>query len=519
MNRTWIFLCLNLVCVAVFAEKPSWHHDYAKAYYEAKQHEKLLLISFYDEDARYVPEPKVMAALQEFVLAELPASATLATDQPSEEDKPLLAYRAFRRLHNGPGLAIVNLKYHADKYGYVVGTLALEDARRSDDRVLQFLEDPIREYDVPMLADDFGLKWHTDYAAAYAEAEAKQKLLFVAFDSDGQRFSPDRKTAGMLRRCVLARLRVEDSGDLLAKEAFRAFHQAPGIGVIDLAHEGAGHGTLVHMLPGEYVTAKGTQTMLALAEGKSKFPALRWHTDFERAKKLAVARKKMLLIAIDNDRQVFEPRPASVPVLHAYVLLRQTIESEVRSDGLLRRLLDLDDLRPMREKAGLVIYDFKYKDQPYYGQVVSAMPFKYLGPNPGNRVFGEEQREFEFFTLEPNTLSRRTLTWAIRVSKGYGENQRLRSADGRPDDTLMAWALKNSQLQKKYGCGHHAGGPMRAEIASPGPGDDIVDGALNMVRIWRSSRPHYGTMVRYHRQFGYDMYPSRTNHWYGTGRF
>ncbi len=32
---------------------------------------------------------------------------------------------------------------------------------------------------------------------------------------------------------------------------------------------------------------------------------------------------------------------------------------------------------------------------------------------------------------------------------------------------------------------------MRCEIASPGLGQDIVDGALNMVRIWRSSPPHY----------------------------
>ncbi|HUT11007.1 MAG TPA: hypothetical protein VMY42_10965 [Thermoguttaceae bacterium] len=519
MNRTCFFLCLNLVCVTVFGEKPSWHQDYAKAYHEAKGNEKLLLLSFYDDDARYVPEPKVTAALQEFVLAELPASATLAADQPGEEDKPLLAYRAFRHLNNAPGLVIVNLKYHADKYGYVVATLALEDAQRSDDRVLQFLEDPIRKYDSHTLADDFGLDWHTDYAAAYAEAEAKEKLLFVAFDCEGQRFLPDGKTAGMLRRCVLARLRVEDSSELLAKEAFRSFHQAPGIGVIDLAHEGAGHGTLVHVVPGEYVTAKGVQAMLALAERASKLPPLRWQTDFEQAKKLAVQQKKMLLIAVDNDQSVFEPKPASVPVLHAYILLRQTTESEVRSEGLLRRLLNLDDLRPMREKAGLVIYDFQHEDEPYYGQVVSAMPFRYLGPDPGNRVFGEEQREFEFFTLEPNTLSRRTLTWAIRVSKGYGESQRLRSADGRPNDTLMAWALKNSELQKKYGCGHHAGGPMRAEIASPGPGEDIVDGALNMVRIWRSSPPHYGTMVRYHPEFGYDMYPSQTNHWYGTGRF
>jgi len=121
--------------------------------------------------------------------------------------------------------------------------------------------------------------------------------------------------------------------------------------------------------------------------------------------------------------------------------------------------------------------------------------------------------------LEPETLTRRTLTWAIRVSKGHGESTRLRSADGIPCETRMAGAQRNSVLQTSYGVGHHAGGLMGGEIASPGPGQDIVDGALNMVRIWRSSPPHYGMMVRFHRRFGYDMHPSSENHWYGTGRF
>ncbi len=147
------------------------------------------------------------------------------------------------------------------------------------------------------------------------------------------------------------------------------------------------------------------------------------------------------------------------------------------------------------------------------------MPYRYIGPKPGNRVFSEREREHEFLILEPGTLSRRTLTWAIRVSKGYGESTRLRSADGRPSEQLMSWAQKNSKLQCRYGCGHHAGGPMRSEIASPGSGDDIVGGALNMVRIWRSSPPHYGSMVRFHSRFGYDMYANSRTHWYGTGRF
>lgn len=83
----------------------------------------------------------------------------------------------------------------------------------------------------------------------------------------------------------------------------------------------------------------------------------------------------------------------------------------------------------------------------------------------------------------------------------------------------MLGAIRNSLLQCRSGCGHFAGGLSGPEIASPGPGQDVVDGALNMVRIWSTSPPHYGVMVSYRPQFGYDMAPNSSNHWYGTGRF
>ena len=370
-----------------------------------------------------------------------------------------------------------------------------------------------------IVTDEFQLKWHTNYSDAYAKAKEEKKLLVVAFDSQQTPFTPDLETADALRGLVLARLRIADSEKLLSRSSFRLFHQAPGIGVIDLKNQGNNYGHVVQVLPSRYLTSKGVRAMLATAGGHSKLPELPWLTDYQQARDLAIKEEKMLLIAIDGQATRFEPKPKSIPVLHGYVLLRQNAKSQVESKGKLRRLLTLGDLRPMREKTGLVVYDFRHKGEPYYGQIVSAMPFKYLGPNPGNRVVGEEERQHEFFLLEPNTLTRRTLTWAIRVSKGYGTNQRLRSADGRPSRALMSWALKNSRLQCRYGCGHHAGGPMRSEIASPGPGDDLVDGALNMVRIWRSSPPHYSTMVSYHRQFGYDMHPRSNTRWYGTGRF
>jgi len=493
-----------------------WHEDYGKAYQEAKEKKKLLLISFFEDGQEYHPQAQVVDDLKDSVLLRVPVSVTVPD---GEKQKPLQSYAGFGSLDNGPGLAMINLKYEGKAFGGVVGTLRLADANASVTRVVQFLEEPARACGPGELADRFGLIWHTEYAKAAAQAKKEKKLLLVAFDSKDVRFSPDAAVAKQLKDFVLARLRVADSGSLLSHEGFRYLHRACGICVVDFKHEDESHGRAVHVLPAEYLTVPGTKALLDLADRRSSGPELRWLTDYHQAKAIASEQKKMLLIAVDSGEEVFVPKPMSIPALHGYVLLRQTTENRYRWNGEEKGLLEYTDFQPLRGQAGLVIYDFKHEDKPYHGKVVSVMPYRYLGPNPGNRVFGEEERQCQFVILEPNTLSQRTLTWAIRVSKAYGENQHLRSADGRPDDTLMYWALRNSQLQCSYGCGHHAGGPMRSEIASPGPGSDIVDGALNMVRIWRSSPPHYSSMVRYHRRFGYDMSPSSRKHWYGTGRF
>ena len=516
MRTTTLTLCLGLLATSLMAAPLKWHTDYGDAYRQAEQNEKFLLVSFHDEEKSFTPSAEMRKALEPFVLLKVATSATITVDA---EQKPLLDCACFRPLKNQPGLAVINLKYRDEKYTRVVASLSLDEAQRSAVRVLQFLEEPERELGPALVKDEFGLSWHTVYGAAYSEAKQANKLLMLAFDSDNRRFVPGKSLVPLLRGCVLVRLRVEDSRELLSHPGLRQFHGDAGIGVIDLKNEGTSYGRVVNVLPAEYLTNKGTEAMLKLAQGKTDLPKLGWLTDYHQAREQAERQQRMLLIAIDSDDEVFSPKSQSIPTLHGYVLLRQKIDTEYRDKDDSRLLVQFADFQPLCQKPGLVVYDFRSKDAPHYGQVVGVMPYKYLGSNPGNRVFSEEEREREFLALEPNSLTRRILTWAIRVSKGHGRTTRLRSADGRPNSRLMSWALKNSQLQCRYGCGHHAGGPMRSEIASTGPGDDIVEGALNMVSIWRSSRPHYATMVRYHREFGYDMAPSSSHHWYGTGRF
>lgn len=517
MRSSGISCALLLMVGTAFGAEFSWRDHYSDAYREAQESKRLLIVSFHGPDARYEPDASAAAMLGANVPLALSVDATIKQD-----GKPVKVIEsgAFAQLKGEPGLVVINLKYAGNKMGHVVATLPLAEAQMPG-KIAQVLEDAARRLGEKVIADPFGLMWHAEYGAAYNTAKSEKKLLFIALDSAEHRFAPDLELADAMRNLVLVRLRVEESSNLLSHVGMRTFHFASGVGVLDLKHEGPNHGRVTYTIPSRLLTKAGTHAMLALADGRSKeVKAIQWHADYLEARRLAEQEHKMLLIAVDSATERFQPREQSIPLLHGYVCLRQTTDAAYSGrQGVARRLLDFLDFRQMREKPGIAVYDFTNESEPHYGKVVSVMPYKYLGPNPGNRVFSEAEREQELLLLEPETLTRRTLTWAIRVSKGHGENTRLRSADGIPCETRMAGAQRNSILQTSYGVGHHAGGLTGGEIASPGPGQDIVDGALNMVRIWRGSPPHYGMMVRFHRRFGYDMHPSNSNHWYGTGRF
>jgi hypothetical protein len=517
MRSTGILCALLLIGGTAVASELTWREDYAAAYREAQESKRMLIVAFHAPGARCEPADTAPALLRESVPVAVPLDATI---KQNGQPVSIIESGAFRDLRGEPGIAIINLRYEGSKMGHVVAALSLEEVQ-APGKLAQVLEETARQFGEKVVTDTFGLKWYTDYATAYHKAKSAKKLLFIALDDSDTRFAPDLELADALREYVLLRLRVEEAGELLSHVGMRKFHFSPGIGILNLKREGSDYGRLTHTIPARLLTKAGTHAMLALAEGRNnEVPAVQWHDDYLQARKIAEQERKMLLIAVDSAAERFEPRSQSIPLLHGYVCLRETTDTRYSSrKGVVRRLLDFLDFRPMREKAGVAVYDFTDSTKPYFGQVVTVMPYKYLGSNPGNRVFSEAERENELLLLEPETLSRRTLTWAIRVSKGHGESTRLRSADGIPCETRMAGAQRNSILQTSYGVGHHAGGLMGGEIASPGPGQDIVDGALNMVRIWRGSPPHYGMMVRFHRRFGYDMHPSSTNHWYGTGRF
>ncbi|MDZ7620393.1 MAG: hypothetical protein U1E05_25605, partial [Patescibacteria group bacterium] len=419
MRSFGISCALLLLAGAAFGEELSWRDDYGIAYREAQEAKRLLVVSFYGPDARYEPDASAAALLQANVPVALAMDATI---EQGGKNVKVLESGAFNQLKGAPGLAVINLKYAGNKLGHVVATLPLAEAQRPA-KVQQVLEETARRFGEKVMTDPFGLAWHTEYNAAYNAAKSAKKLLFIAIDSAENRFAPDLELADSLRDSVLLRLRLEESAELLGHIGMRTFHYGSGVGVLDLKHEGSTYGRVTHTIPSRLLTKAGVHSMLALADRRSKdAQPIQWHNDYLEARRLAEKEHKMMLVAIDSAGEAFQPSEQSLPLLHGYVCARQTIDASYACrQGVARRLLDFLDFRQLREKPGIAVYDFTDESKSYYGKVVSVMPYKYLGPNPGNRVFSEAERAQELLLLEPETLTRRTLTWAIRVSKGHGE--------------------------------------------------------------------------------------------------
>jgi hypothetical protein len=146
--------------------------------------------------------------------------------------------------------------------------------------------------------------------------------------------------------------------------------------------------------------------------------------------------------------------------------------------------------------------------------VISALPARYCTPDG----------LWALVNLPPGTLTQRTLIWAVRMHQECPH-----SADGQPDASLVAQATAQSDEQvRRCNQGHwlpHTAGQTSEVCSESWPRDtNIVDGAVELVRLWRTSAGHWGEVRRRHSAFGYDMRWGFSrfqggNVWFGTGCF
>lgn len=153
------------------------------------------------------------------------------------------------------------------------------------------------------------LLWHTDYEAAYKQAERDNKLLFIFFRDKEQARAADRYVSEVLaadalrddlRRFVRAVLPLHEPPPadpmtavvrLIDHAAFRHQHHRQGIVVIDLVNPDSGtYGHVVSAHPfsrGKHYTIKATHTVLGLPPGsitqRAMIYAIRMHPEHPRS--------------------------------------------------------------------------------------------------------------------------------------------------------------------------------------------------------------------------------------------
>jgi hypothetical protein len=220
---------------------------------------------------------------------------------------------------------------------------------------------------------------------------------------------------------------------------------------------------------------------------------------------------KLLLVTVGVDAPVLaDPAKfvvARLPAQAKHFRSHESIEATSGYGGM-HRLSDHPSLSQMQGRGAFIA---RVARDPC---VISALPARYCTPDG----------LWALVNLPPGTLTQRTLIWAVRMHP-----ECPKSADGQPDASLVAQATAQSDEQvRRCNQGHwlpHTAGQTSEVCSESWPRDtNIVDGAVELVRLWRTSAGHWGEVRRRHSAFGYDMRWGFSrfqggNVWFGTGCF
>jgi hypothetical protein len=259
---------------------------------------------------------------------------------------------------------------------------------------------------------------------------------------------------------------------------------------------------------------------------------MKWHTDYVAARREAEQKDRMLLINFlpegDSDAQSELEKKIAADLklrdaLRSVVLARLPVAAKVEVEGKKQPLLKQPGYEEFRGKAGIAMLDFKHEDKPYFGDVVTVLPFangKYYRWKPSHLKAA--------LHLPAGTITQRTMIWAVRIHP-----ESPASTKGEFHPVLAEAAKDHSTYQAKVGVQGHQNFMARYNqiraAADAGTGSEVVaeswqnqgmiDSCLDCVRSWRYSPGHWGAVRREHDKYGYDIRKSRRGIWYGTGIF
>ena len=271
-----------------------------------------------------------------------------------------------------------------------------------------------------------------------------------------------------------------------------------------------------------------------------------WETDYEYARKSAESASRCLLIYLYADGATELPETlVPLPVIPAcrefdtaildddfvrsglswYVPVKVPMNTKIiGEDGEEVSIYSLPGFEHMLEHPGLLVIDYASRDMPYYGEVVGILPFLRGGVDCPTA-----KQVTTFLKLPPGTLTQRTLTYAVRIHP-----DRPLSSDGTPHSAVVQAATEHAIYQAERGIlGHQNYGArsykVKEVLGSGSPseicaqcrsGENLFEGAIACMRLWRYSSAHWSIARRSHTYYGYDMVRSERNGcWYAVGFF
>ena len=264
--------------------------------------------------------------------------------------------------------------------------------------------------------------------------------------------------------------------------------------------------------------------------GMVYFDGLWWYGDYSLAIARARQQGRLMLIYFYDpakppaQREFERETLANCEVrtrLRNFACVRIPLDASVYLDGKSTRLLDHSTFYEMIGRPGVAIIDMANREADYYGCVVSCFPLLDWHKYTPDRMLA-------ILNLPAGTLTQRSLVYAVRVHP-----EAPASTQGEADPYVMGEATQhtldqaNSHSMGHFGWGaryqrvsQHAGSGSAFEVCVvTSSGQCLVEGALECMRVWRGSPPHWGAIRRYHAMYGYDIVRSESGSWYATGIF
>lgn len=269
------------------------------------------------------------------------------------------------------------------------------------------------------------------------------------------------------------------------------------------------------------------------ADDKGTVPdTLEWRRNYAAAYAEAKRERKMLLVEFVPDdgsgleRQLdgyIDKDESLKRRMRLMVLARLPHDYESDVPGIKGALVKHSAFKHLSGQTGIVIIDLRDPDAPYYGKVVTALPFsrgKYYHWQPSELKVALE--------LPPGTITQRTMIWAVRIHP-----ESPASTTGTLNPALAEAATQHSGYQARIQVQGHQGWESRFHqvrsaanandakevVAESWPNENLIDSCIDCVDSWRHSPGHWNAVRGRHRLFGYDIRSGRNGIWYGTGIF